>query len=192
MAAQRFFLIALMIVITSCANVLRPGDKSMSSEREFAHIEKKDIDYQEFVLGDLYSGVKKTFANLAFGKKLVMVVYFAPWCPNWHHEMSLVERLYHKYKDSGFGIIGISEYGHINETKALFGARGAPFPIVVESQSRNERTSTTHFAYRHLAGDQRLWGSPWHIFIVENETWVVNGELIESDIVPFIESKLYP
>lgn len=183
--------ILLMLAMTSCMNELRSRDKSSSSNREFARVEKKDIEYHEFALSDLYSGVKKTFGNLAFGKKLVMVVYFAPWCPNWLHEMELVERLNNKYKDAGLGIIGISEYGLTSETKALFPDSGAPFPIVVESVSRNERTDTTHYAYRRLAGDQRLWGSPWHIFIDQNEAWVVNGELIESDIVPFIESKLH-
>jgi len=192
MAAKSLSIIALVLLMTSCANELRSRDKSGSSNREFARVEKKDIDYQEFAFNDLYSGAKKTFGNLAFGKKLVMVVYFAPWCHNWLHEMSLVERLYNKYKDAGFGVIAINEYGPSSETRALFGAPGAPYPVVIESESKNDRTSTTHFAYRRLADDQRLWGSPWHIFIDQNnESWVVNGELIESDIEPFIESKLH-
>jgi thiol-disulfide isomerase/thioredoxin len=33
------------------------------------------------------------------GKKLVAVVYYAPWCPNWRHDAPMVEKLYEKYKD---------------------------------------------------------------------------------------------
>ena len=34
--------------------------------------------------------------SLMTGKKLVMVLYFAPWCPNWRNEAPVAASLYDK------------------------------------------------------------------------------------------------
>jgi thiol-disulfide isomerase/thioredoxin len=61
------------------------------------------------------------------GKKLVMVVYFAPWCPNWKNEGPVAAKLYEKYKDQGFQVIGVSEYGSRDDVKNYFQPSGTPF-----------------------------------------------------------------
>jgi len=134
-------------------------------------------------------------------KKLVMVLYFAPWCPNWQYEAPVAQRLYEKYKKDGFEIIGVSEYGSTDEVKKGLTDLKVTFPVVVESDSKTLKEKTTHYDYRKLTGDTRSWGSPWNIFIepalvkkdgdvIAAKSSVVNGELIEADVEFFIRTKL--
>jgi len=109
--------------------------------------------------------------------------------------------LYDKYKAQGFEIVGVSEYGPRDDVKNFFGPAGAPYPIVTESESRDDREKTAHYGYRQLTGDTRRWGSPWNIFlepskcssngdVLMEKAWVVNGELIEADVDKFIHDRL--
>src|SRR5260370_20155235 len=135
------------------------------------------------------------------GKKVGMVVYFAPWCGNWRNEAPVAAKLYEKYKDQGFEVIGVSEYGSRDDVKKFFGDAGAPYPVVSESESRDDKQKTPHYGYRQLTGDTRNCGSPWNIFlepskgtqtgdVLTAKAWVVNAELIEADVDTIIGEHL--
>ena len=168
---------------------------------EYSPLVEKTVNYKNWTLNDLASNKPTTLRSLMAGKKLVMVLYFAPWCPNWKNEAPVAAGLYDKYKAQGFQIIGVSEYGTREDVKNYFGANGPPYPVVTESESREDRDKTTHFGYRQLTGDTRKWGSPWNIFldpakcnssgdVLTEKAWVVNGELIEADVDKFIHDRL--
>jgi len=168
---------------------------------EYSPLVEKTVNYKNWTLNDLASNKPTTLRSLMAGKKLVMVLYFAPWCPNWKNEAPVAAGLYGKYKSQGFEIIGVSEYGTREDVKNYFGANGPPYPVVTESESREDRDKTTHFGYRQLTGDTRKWGSPWNIFldpakcsssgdVLTEKAWVVNGELIEADVDKFIHDRL--
>jgi thiol-disulfide isomerase/thioredoxin len=173
---------------------------TLQAQHEYAPLEQKNVNYKNWTLNDLDD---KPFdlRSLVQGKKLVMVVYFAPWCGNWRNEAPIAAKLYDKYKDQGFAVIGVSEYATREYVKAYFGENGLPFPVVIESLSRDDRTKTPHYGYRQSTGDSRNWGSPWNIFlepaalakegeVLTEKAWVVNGELIEADVDKFIGDKL--
>jgi len=168
---------------------------------EYSPLVEKTVNYKNWTLNDLASNKPTTLRSLMAGKKLVMVLYFAPWCPNWKNEAPVAAGLYGKYKSQGFEIIGVSEYGTREDVKNYFGANGPPYPVVTESESREDRDKTAHFGYRQLTGDTRKWGSPWNIFldpakcnssgdVLTEKAWVVNGELIEADVDKFIHDRL--
>jgi thiol-disulfide isomerase/thioredoxin len=168
---------------------------------EYSPLQEKTVNYKNWTFNDLASNKPVTLRSLMQGKKLVMVLYFAPWCPNWRNEAPVAAGLYQKYKAQGFEIIGVSEYATRDDVKAYFGASGPPYPIVTESESRDDRDKTAHFGYRQLTGDTRKWGSPWNIFldpakcnstgdVLTEKAWVVNGELIEADVDKFIHDRL--
>jgi len=130
-----------------------------------------------------------------------MVLYFAPWCPNWRNEAPVAAALYDKYKSQGFEIVGVSEYGPRDDAKNFFGPSGPPYPVVSESETREDRDKTPHYGYRQLTGDTRKWGSPWNIFlepvkcsstgdVLTEKAWVVNGELIQDEADKFIHDRL--
>jgi thiol-disulfide isomerase/thioredoxin len=141
--------------------------------------------------------LRKTIA----GKKLVMVVYWAPWCPNWKFDAPFVQSLYEKYKGNGLEIVGVGEYDTVDKMKAHIKAMNLTFPMVYESTALADREKTPHFALRREAGDARKWGSPWYLFlepatfepqgdVLAKKLQLVNGELIKQDAERFIRQRL--
>jgi thiol-disulfide isomerase/thioredoxin len=170
---------------------------------EYSPLVEKAVNYKNWTLNDLKNNKPVDLRSLVQGKKLVLVVYFAPWCPNWRNEAPVAARLYEKYKDQGFAVIGVSEYGTRDAVNTFFAPAGAPYPVVSESELREDREKTAHYGYRQATGDTRRWGSPWNIFlepsmlsktgdVLTEKAWVVNGELIEADVDKFIADHLKP
>ena len=168
---------------------------------EYSPLVEKTVNYENWELPNVITEKPEDLRKLIAGKKLVMVVYFAPWCGNWKYEAPIAAKLYEKYKAQGFQVIGVSEYASRADVRTYFGEAGPPFPVVVESEAKADKTNTPHYKYRQLTGDTRNWGSPWNIFlepdkvnpngnVLAEKAWVVNGELIEEEVDKFIASKV--
>lgn len=192
---HKLLLFALLVL------ALVPALVFAQSSHEYAPLEEKTINYKDWTYKRLVDGKPINLREFSRGKKLVMVVYFAPWCGNWKNEMPVASKLYEKYKTDGFDVIGVSEYGAIDEVKTCFGEKGAPYTVVTDSESRDARDKTEHYGYRQTSGDTRKWGSPWNIFIepsritksgdvLMEKAWLVNGELIEDDVEKFVRQQL--
>lgn len=183
------------------ALALAPVATNAQDGHEYSPLVEKTVNYKNWTLNDLKDNKPVDLRSVVAGKKLVMVVYFAPWCPNWRNEAPVAARLYEKYKDHGFTVIGVSEYGTRDDVSKYFAPTGSPYMVVSESESREDRDKTAHFGYRQLTGDTRKWGSPWNIFlepatlaktgdVLTEKAWVVNGELVEADVDKFIADYL--
>jgi len=183
------------------ALALAPVATYAQDEHEYSPLVEKTVNYKNWTLNDLKDNKPVDLRSLVQGKKLVMVVYFAPWCSNWRNEAPVAARLYEKYKDQGFAVIGVSEYDARDTVSTFFGPTGSPYQVVSESESREDRDKTPHFGYRQATGDMRKWGSPWNIFlepaslsktgeVLTEKAWIVNGELIEADVDKFIADHL--
>lgn len=188
----------VLILLTLLAFVPSAG---FAQSHEYSPLVEKTVNYKNWTLKDIKDNKPVDLRAAVAGKKLVMVVYFAPWCGNWRNEAPVAARLYEKYKDQGFAVIGVGEYGSRDDVKNFFGATGAPYPVVSESESREDREKTSHYGYRQLTGDARKWGSPYNVFLepamltksgdlLTEKAWVVNGELIEEDVDKFIADHL--
>jgi len=186
------FILALLFI---------PSAARAQDGHEYSPLVEKTVNYKNWTLNSLKDKKPVDLRSLVQGKKLVMVVYFAPWCPNWRNEAPVAAKLYGKYKDQGFQVIGVSEYGTRDAVSTFFAPEGAPYPVVSESELREDRDKTAHYGYRQLTGDTRKWGSPWNIFlepatlaktgdVLTEKAWVVNGELIEADVDKFIADRL--
>lgn len=184
-----FFLIALAPI------------SAFAQSHEYSPLEEKTVNYKNWTLNNLKDDKPVDLRSLVQGKKLVMVVYFAPWCGNWRFEAPVAAKLYEKYKNQGFEVIGVGEYASRDEVRKFFAPDGPPYTVVTESESRDDRETTAHYGYRQLTGDKRKWGSPWNIFlepsklakegeVLTEKAWVVNGELIEEDADKFIAGRL--
>ena len=168
---------------------------------EQSPIVEKDISYKDWVYKNVQTGNDMNLRKFTFGKKLVMVVYFAPWCPNWKHDIAFVQSMYDKYKASGFDVIAVGEYDPVDSMKTHIGQYKITFPVVWESDARAAKQTTSHYEYRRSVGDTRNWGSPWYIFLEVNKLEpeglvmtrkapIVNGELIQREAERFIQEKL--
>ncbi len=171
------------------------------SQNEQAPIIEKEISYKDWTYKSVGNGEEIKLRDFTKGKKLVMVVYFAPWCGNWRHDAPMLERLYEKYKASGLGIIAVGEYDPVTAMRSNLEALKITFPAVYESESRADKQKTLHFEYRKSTGDSRNWGSPYYVFLLPSmmekkgdtltkKTFVINGEMIETEGEKFIREKL--
>jgi thiol-disulfide isomerase/thioredoxin len=169
---------------------------------EYAPLTEKTVNYKDWTFKSLKDGSDVNLRKWAKGKKLVMVVYFAPWCGNWKMEAPVVARLHDKYAKKGFDVVAVSEYATAEDARKYFeGTGGAPYTVVVESEAREAREQTTHYGYRQACGDARRWGSPFNVFlepkklnkegeVVAEKAWVVGGELVEEEVERFIRERL--
>jgi thiol-disulfide isomerase/thioredoxin len=191
-----FALIILSVALLATASVASAQDG-----HEYSPLQEKTVNYKDWTLKSLKDEKAVGLRTLAQGKRLLMVVYFAPWCPNWRNEAPVATKLYEKYKAQGLEVVGVSEYASRDDVRAFFGPAGPPFTIVSESESRDDREKTAHYGYRQSTGDTRRWGSPWNIFlepaslpktgdVLAEKAWVVNGELVEEDVEKFIRTHL--
>lgn len=171
------------------------------AQNEQSPIVEKEFDYKDWTLENIRSDSSANLRDLATGKKLVMIAYFAPWCPNWKHDVVFVQGLYEKYKGHGFDVIGVGEYDPVDSMKLHLKEYKLTFPAVYESQLRTDKQKTAHYEYRKAAGDTRNWGSPWYLFlepakfekdgeVISKKASVVNGELIKEQAEKFIRAKL--
>lgn len=190
-----FLLFALICALLSSAAATRA-----QGNHEYAPLQEQKVSYKDWTYNNLMDGKPVNLRQLAEGKKLVLVIYFAQWCPNWRNEAPIAAQLYMKYKASGLEIVGVSEYASLADARTYFGPGGAPYTVVAESEGKEWKDKTSHYGYRKSTGDTRNWGSPWNIFLdpakfqkgdVLTETaWVANGELIEADVEKFIRERL--
>ena len=153
------------LIVSLLALALSPLGTMAQAGHEYSPLVEKTVNYKNWSLPSLKSDKTEDLRSLIKGKKLVMVVYFAPWCGNWKNEAPIAAKLYEKYKNQGFQVIGVSEYASRDDVKSYFGEAGPPYPVVTESESREDKETTLHYGYRQLTGDTRNWGSPWNIFL---------------------------
>lgn len=186
-------ILAIMIALSSFALA--------AAQTEQAPILEKEIKYKDWTYKNVRDDKQTNLREFAKNKKLVMVVYFAPWCPNWRHEAPFAQKLYEKYKANGFDVIGVGEYDTVEAMKTNLDTFKITFPIVYESESKDAKQKTSHYDYRKSVGDTRNWGSPWNIFlepvklskkgdVLTEKTFVVSGELIEAEAEKFVREKL--
>ena len=191
----------LLFVLAILALAISPSVARAQAGHEYSPLTEQTVNYKNWALPSLTAEKSEDLRALMAGKKLVMIVYFAPWCGNWRNEAPIAAKLYDKYKAQGFQVIGVSEYAMKDEVRSYFGKDGPPYPIVTESESREDKQKTAHYGYRQLTGDKRNWGSPWNIFlepakvnatgdVLTEKAWVVNGELIEDEVDKFIATKV--
>ncbi len=184
---------ALAVVLLSFAFV--------SAQNEQAPLQEKEIRYKDWTYKNVRDDKSVNLREFAANKKLVLVVYFAPWCPNWKHEAPFAEKLYEKYKADGLDVIGVGEYDTVAAMQTNLDEKKITFPVVYESDTKDAKKKTLHYEYRQKTGDTRGWGSPWNLFlepakltkkgdVLTEKTFIANGELIEPDVEKFVREKL--
>src|SRR5919206_3346528 len=142
----------LSLALSILALVISAGVARAQASHEYSPLVEKTVNYKNWKLSNITSAKEEDLRSLMAGKKLVMVVYFAPWCGNWRNEAPIAAKLYDKYKGQGFQVIAVGEYGSLDEVQNFFGKDGPPYPVVVESNSREDQQKTLHYGYRQLTG----------------------------------------
>ena len=53
------------------------------AQNEQAPVVEKELAYKDWTYKNVRTDAQVNLRDFTAGKKLVLVVYFAPWCPNW-------------------------------------------------------------------------------------------------------------
>jgi peroxiredoxin len=181
--------------------ILLIGFTLANAQHEYAPLKEHELKYKDWTYRSVRDDKDINLRDFAKGKKLVMVVYLAAWCPNWKLEAPVAQKFYDKYKANGFEVIGVSEYASASDAKTNLDNLKITFPVVSESDSRDAKQKTLHYEYRKEAGDTRNWGTPWNIFleprnlskdgdVLMQKASIVSGELVEDEVEKFIRLKL--
>src|SRR6478735_344605 len=78
--SMKFVFSLAFILLTATLAFAQGGNES-------SPIVEKEIAYKDWNYKNVQTGAETSLRSFAAGKKLVMVVYFAPWCPNWKHDV---------------------------------------------------------------------------------------------------------
>lgn len=183
------------------AIVMLFSQHSLTAQESPTAIELKDIAYKSWSYPNIVGAGKSDLRTIAKGKKLLIVVYFAPWCPDWNSEIAFLKQMSEKYSKDGLGIVAVGEYDFPESMKAHFESKEITFPGVWETDSQGAQRTSEHYRYRTSTGDKRNWGTPWHIFlepekfpesgeVLTQKAWIANGKVIKEEAEPFIRRML--
>src|SRR5678815_4459491 len=118
------------LVLSILAVLLLPAVIFAQAGHEYSPLVEKTVNYKNWSLQNVQTDKPDDLRALIAGKKLVMVVYFAPWCGNWRNEAPIAAKLYDKYKGQGFLVVGISEYASRDDVKKFFGDAGPSLSLI--------------------------------------------------------------
>src|SRR5678810_169788 len=88
---SRSCLMIRLLTLAFCLLVLVPT--AANAQHEYSPLVEKTVNYKNWNLVGLKDDKPVDLRALVQGKKLVMVVYFAPWCGNWRYEAPVASKL---------------------------------------------------------------------------------------------------
>jgi peroxiredoxin len=125
---RNFFLIISFVLLTAIVtNAYADSDNKPVSPMEIEKLNKSKAP--EFSLKDL-NGKRITLSS--FKGKVVLLNFWATWCPPCLAEMPSFKKLYSEMRSSGLEIIAISTDRSVNETRGFTDKKGFDFPILMD------------------------------------------------------------
>ena len=92
----------------------------------------------DFTLKDMNG---KTVSLSAFKGKVVLLNFFATWCPPCRAEMPALNKLYHALKHRGLEVVAVSTDRSINDIKDFLEKNRVDFPVLFDA----DRTATKQY-----------------------------------------------
>ncbi|NWG18060.1 MAG: TlpA family protein disulfide reductase [Chloroflexi bacterium] len=111
--------------------------------------------------------------------KVVMLNFWATWCPPCRAEMPVIEAAYRQYRDDGFVVLAINNSEDTHTVGAFAQQFGLSFPVLMDTSARIQR----QFG---------ITGYPTSLFLdASGQVYQTHsGMLSEAQIVQYIETGL--
>lgn len=100
-------------------NEVEPAEEAAAGDGEAARI--------DFALPDL-AGQSRQFSE--WDGELVLLNFWATWCPPCLKEMPMFQDRYERYADQGFTIVAVA-VDELDETRAFVDEHGIEFPVLI-------------------------------------------------------------
>jgi len=110
---------ALMVFLLLAPAVVNPFEGDALIGRPAPEFVLKDIEGRDVSLGFLRG-------------KVVILSFWATWCPECEVEMPSLNRLYRRYRERGLGVLGVSADRSVSKVKAFLKKQPVDYPVVVD------------------------------------------------------------
>ena len=64
--------------------------------------------------------------------QVVLINFWASWCGPCRQEMPLLDRLHHRYEDTGFAVLGVNVEGEVAPAQGIVDKTNVTFPILID------------------------------------------------------------
>jgi peroxiredoxin len=64
--------------------------------------------------------------------QVVLINFWASWCGPCRQEMPLLDRLHHRYEDTGFAVLGVNVEGEVEPAQEIVDKTNVTFPILID------------------------------------------------------------
>ena len=68
--------------------------------------------------------------------KVVLINFWASWCGPCRQEMPLLDRLHHRYEDTGFAVLGINVEGERAPAQKIVDKTKVTFPVLIDENQK--------------------------------------------------------
>ncbi len=68
--------------------------------------------------------------------QVVLINFWASWCGPCRQEMPILDRLHHRYQDTGFAVLGINVEGEREPAQDLVDKTNVTFPILLDADQK--------------------------------------------------------
>lgn len=174
------FTVLILAVVLGCGTGKKQKtDAEISEINSFSKIEKNVVP--NFVLADLKGDMVEF--DKEFKGKVVLLNFWATWCPPCIKEIPELIKLHKKYKSEGFSVVGITVDEILREEIEQFVQKNSmDFPIL--GNIKSQESFNVGYAIAEAAGI-RFTGIPTTYLIDRN------GKIVKSYIGPRSEEFFY-
>lgn len=68
--------------------------------------------------------------------QVVLINFWASWCGPCRQEMPLLDRLHHRYEDTGFAVLGVNVEGEVAPAQKIVDKTKVTFPVLIDEQQK--------------------------------------------------------
>ena len=68
--------------------------------------------------------------------QVVLINFWASWCGPCRQEMPVLDRLHHRYEDTGFAVLGINVEGDSGSAREIVDKTNVTFPILFDDEQK--------------------------------------------------------